>query len=90
MRYNDYVMAQVIKNAPVNDTQHQIDNKLVVQDKHKIAIWGFLMTQYGLKAGLRKFESKGNKAAVKELTPKGEKATVKVLDVGLRGLTPSK
>ena len=31
-------------------------------------VWGYLMTQYNLKPGLRKFGTRGVSAAVKELT----------------------
>ena len=63
LKYDDYVTAQVIKNAPTKDTKHTINGKLVAEDDHDVAIWGFLITQYGLKTGLQKFVPKGDKAA---------------------------
>ena len=61
-------MARVIKEAPVNNTQYTVNEELMAKNDHKIAIWGFLVTQYDLKAGLQKVGPKGDKAAVKELT----------------------
>ena len=61
-------MVQVIEEAPINDTDHVIDPELIAQNPDEVAIWGYLMTQYGLKAGLRKFGERADKAAVKELT----------------------
>jgi hypothetical protein len=48
-------MAQVISEAPINDVEHAVDPELVAQSPDEVAIWGHIMTQYGLKAGLRKF-----------------------------------
>ena len=61
-------MAQVIEEAPINDTDHIIDPDLIAQNLDEGAVWGYLMTQYGLKAGLRKYNKRADKAAVKELT----------------------
>ena len=61
-------MAQVIDEAPINDTDHVTDPELIAQNPDEVAIWGYLMTQYGLKAGLRKYGDRADKAAVKELT----------------------
>ena len=60
-------MAHVISEAPSNDTDHMVDPELVAQNPDEVAIWGYLMTQYGLKAGLRKFGERAGKAAAKEL-----------------------
>ena len=43
-RHGNFVMAQVIENAPINNMVHKVDNELVTQDENKMAIWGFLMT----------------------------------------------
>ena len=60
-------MAQVISEAPINDVEHAVDPELVAQSPDKVAIWGHIMTQYGLKAGLQKFGERAGDAAVKEL-----------------------
>ena len=39
----------------VDDTVHQIDPELHTTSEDEIAVWGYLMTQYNLKPGLRKF-----------------------------------
>ena len=52
LKYDNCVIAQAIKNVPTNATKHAINNKLIAQDNHEVAIWGVLMTQYRLKAGL--------------------------------------
>ena len=52
----------------INDTVHVADKELMMMHKHEIAVWGYLMTQYNLRPGLRKFGKKGAEAAVSELT----------------------
>jgi hypothetical protein len=52
----------------LDDTVHEVDKELMTMHKHKIAVWGYLMTQYNLKLGLCKFGIKGTEAAVSELT----------------------
>ncbi len=41
---------------------------MTTTSEDKLKVWGYVMTQYSLKLGLRKFGSKGQTAAVKELT----------------------
>ena len=53
---------------PINDTEHTVDPELLTDSEDKIIVWGYLMTQYNLKPGLRKFGEKGAKAAMDELT----------------------
>ena len=36
--------------------------------QEEMMVWGYLVTQYNLKPGLRKFGTRGVSAAVKELT----------------------
>ena len=43
-----------LRKRPINDTDHVIDPEPIAQNPDEVAIWGYLMTQYGLKAGLRK------------------------------------
>ena len=52
----------------INDTKHAIDADLTTESEDEMAVWGYLMTQYNLKPGLRKFGERGAKAAVSELT----------------------
>jgi hypothetical protein len=53
---------------PINNTEHAIDPELLTDSEDEIIMWGYLMTQYNLKPGLRKFGEKGAKAAMDELT----------------------
>jgi hypothetical protein len=59
---------------------HMVDKEMMMTHKHKIAVWGYLMTQYNLKPGLRKFGNKGTEAAVLELTQLHVMDTWKVMD----------
>jgi len=53
---------------PINDTEHAVDPELLTDSEDEIKVWGYLMTHYNLKPGLRKFGEKGAKAAMDELT----------------------
>ncbi len=53
---------------PINDIEHTVDPALVADSEDKIKVWEYLMTQYNLKPGLRKFGERGAKAAMAELT----------------------
>ena len=44
-KFDDYLMVQVTRGAPVNNTYHKIDNVLIAQYDYAMAIWGYLMTQ---------------------------------------------
>jgi hypothetical protein len=52
----------------IDDTIHRVDKTLITTLEDKLKVWGYVMTQYNLKPGLRKFGNRGQKAAVKELT----------------------
>jgi hypothetical protein len=47
--------------ATIDDATHKIDPKLCTTSQEKMMVWAYMMTQYNLKPGLRKFR-------VKELT----------------------
>ncbi len=51
-----------------DDTVHRIDTALATTSEDELKVWGYVMTQYNLKPGLRKFGQRGQTAAVKELT----------------------
>ena len=51
-----------------DDTEHIIDNQLVTESEDELKIWAYIMTQYNLKPGLRKFGARGTTAAMDELT----------------------
>ena len=52
----------------IDDVQHPEDAEMIAQSEDEIAVFGYLMTQYNLKAGLREFGEKGKAAAESELT----------------------
>jgi hypothetical protein len=52
----------------IDDTKHTINPELVTETEDEMKVWGYLMTQYNLKPGLRKFGEKGAMAAMDELT----------------------
>jgi hypothetical protein len=54
--------------AEIDSTEHAVDAELTTESEDKMAVWGYLMTQYNLKLGLRRFGKRGTKAAVSELT----------------------
>ncbi len=55
-------------NLDVDDTVYQVDPEVHTTSEDEIAVWGYLMTQYNLKPGLRKFGEQGETAAISELT----------------------
>jgi hypothetical protein len=48
-----------------DDTKHIADEQLVMELENKLKVWAYMMTQYNLKPGLRKFGA-----------PRGATATV--------------
>jgi hypothetical protein len=56
------------KEPEIDDTKHAVDPKLLTNSEDEMKVWGYLMTQYNLKPGLRKFGAKGQHAAIDELT----------------------
>ncbi len=51
----------------VDKTIHRIDAELITKLEDKMKVWAYLMTQYNLKPGLRKFGARGATAALDEL-----------------------
>jgi hypothetical protein len=39
----------------IDDTMHEIDPELCTTSQEEMMVWGYLMMQYNLKPGLRKF-----------------------------------
>ncbi len=52
----------------VDKTVHRIDAELTTKSEDKMKVWAYLMTQYNLKPGLRKFNARGVTAALDEQT----------------------
>jgi hypothetical protein len=52
----------------VDETVHRIDAELITKLEDEMKVWAYLMTQYNLEPGLRKFCARGATAALDELT----------------------
>ena len=52
----------------VYDTVHQVNLELHKTSEDEMAVRGYLMTQYNLKPGLRKFVERGATVAISEYT----------------------
>ncbi len=77
-------MATTASNAlgtdMVDDATHVNNPELVSSLEEEMMVWGYMMTQYNLKAGLRKFGDKGKTAAMEEMTQLYIMDTWKVMD----------
>ncbi len=59
----------IVHLAPkVDKTAHKIDRELIIESEDEVKIWAFLMTQYNLMPGPRKFDTKGVTATMDKLT----------------------
>jgi hypothetical protein len=65
----------------IDDAVHDTDVALLTSLEAKLSVWAYMMVQFNLKPGLRKFGSKGEKAAMKELTSLHVMDTWKPMDV---------
>jgi hypothetical protein len=52
----------------IDDTIHRADDAMTTTSKDELKVWGYVMTQYNLNQGLRKFGNNGEMAAVNKLT----------------------
>jgi hypothetical protein len=52
----------------INDATHLSNPKLISSSEEELKVWWYLMTQYNLKARLRKFGVRGKMAAMEEMT----------------------
>jgi len=71
MTEKERMLATTFSNSTepmIDNTIHRIDSALTTTSKEELKVWGYVMTQYNLKPGLRKFGQRGQAAAVKELT----------------------
>ncbi len=77
-------MATTASNAlgmdMVDDGTHVNNPELVSSSEEEIMVWGYMMTQYNLKAGLRKSGDKGKMAAMEEMTQLHIMDTWKAMD----------
>ena len=72
MKKEELMMATTLSpnlvNDTTNDTIRRNDPEMTTSSEDKIKVWGYLMTQYNLMPGLKKFGIQGKTADVKELT----------------------
>ena len=61
-----YKRQQVVQ-AP-DDTERSVSPEMIAQTEDEIAISGYLMTKYSLKAGMHQFGSQAEDVAITELT----------------------
>ena len=84
MTKEERLMATTASNAlgtdMVDDATHVNDPELVSSLEEEMMVWGYMMTQYNLKAGLRKFGDKGKTAAMEEMMQLHIMDTWKVMD----------
>ena len=77
-------MATTASNAlgtdMVDNATHVNDPELVSSSEEEMMVWGYMMTQYNLKAGLRKFGDKGKMAVMEEMTQLHVMDTWKAMD----------
>ncbi len=66
----------------IDDVTHKVDAEMCTESKNEMMVWAYLMTQYNLEPGLRKFGTRGVTAAVKELTQLHVMDTWTPLEVG--------
>jgi hypothetical protein len=52
----------------IDDTIHSVEDAMTTTSEDELKVWEYVMTQYNLKPGLRKFGNKGEMAAMNELT----------------------
>ncbi len=64
----------------VDDAVHSIDLEMMTSSEEEIKVWGYMMTQYNLKSGVRKLGKKGTMAGIKELMQLHVMDTWMVLD----------
>ncbi len=58
----------ILASDMIDDITCTTDPKLITDSEEEIKVWGYVMTQYNLKAGLRRFEDRGKTAAIEEMT----------------------
>jgi hypothetical protein len=45
--------SSILECEKIENVKHKIDPELVTESKDEIKVWGYMMTQYNLKAGLK-------------------------------------
>ncbi len=60
-------MSNALASDMINDAMHLSNPKLISSSEEELKVWGYLITQYNLKARLRKFGVRGKIAAMEEM-----------------------
>ncbi len=79
-RMHTTTSSQMDVEPEVDCTQHVIGPELVTESEDKMKVWGYLMTQYNLKPGLRKLGERGAGMARVKLTQLHIMDTWKAMD----------
>jgi hypothetical protein len=84
MTKEERLMATTAINAletdMVDNATHISNPEIVTNLEEEMMVWGYMMMQYNLKAGLRKFRDKGKMAAMEEMTQLHIMDTWKAMD----------
>jgi hypothetical protein len=64
----EWIHATTLLELTVDNAEQAVIPELLTDSEDEMKVWGYLMTQYNLKPGLRKFGKKGATAAVNKLT----------------------
>ena len=70
MTKEEQMLFTTSSNSPeplIDNTIHRVHKTLITTSENELKVWGYVMTQYILKPGLREFGNRGQKAAVREL-----------------------
>jgi hypothetical protein len=64
----EWIYATTSSKPMVDNAEQAIIPELMTESEDEMKVWGYLMTQYNLKPGLRKFGKRGATAVVDKLT----------------------
>jgi hypothetical protein len=85
MMKEECLMATTAINAlgtdMVDNSTHVNDPELVSTSEEEMMVWGYMMMQYNMKAGLRKFGDKAKMVAMEEMTQLHIMDTWKAMDL---------
>ncbi len=73
-----------IESDMINDVEHKVNPQLTTTSEDEVKVWGYMMTQCSLKAGLQKIGEKSTTAAMQELAQLHVVDTWKAMDQAKR------
>ncbi len=84
MLIEERLLATTTRNAiesdMINNVEHKVNPQLTTKSEDEVKVWGYMMIQCSLKAGLQKFGEKGTTAAMQELAQLHVVDTWKAMD----------